>query len=163
MINAIDVYRLARKLSDRRFPILPKLLYSTNFLLFNSVIPITAEIGEESKLAYGGVGVIIHAEAQIGRRVIIGQGVTIGRKIAPDSVPIIGDNVYIGPGCRILGKIRVGDNVMIGANSVVISDVPNNCIVAGSPARVIRHVNVDIYSMLENVFPIESCDFTGAT
>lgn len=56
---------------------------------------------------------------------------------------MIGDNVFIGTGARILGDVRVGDNSIVGANAVVLHDVPANCSVAGIPARVL-HENIDI-------------------
>jgi serine O-acetyltransferase len=54
--------------------------------------------------------------------------------------PIIGNNVQIGAGAAVLGPVKVGDNVFIGAHSVVLEDVPNNCVVAGAPARVVRRL-----------------------
>ena len=53
-------------------------------------------------------------------------------------MPIIGDNVFIGAGAKILGDITIGDNCVIGANSVVVKSVPSNSIVAGVPAKVLR-------------------------
>lgn len=52
--------------------------------------------------------------------------------------PIIGNNVVLGASVTIIGGIHIGDNVTIGAGSVVVKDVPSNCIVAGNPARIIR-------------------------
>ena len=49
----------------------------------------------------------------------------------------IGDNVYISTGVTILGPVTIGDNVTIAANSVVIKDVPDNCVVSGIPAKII--------------------------
>lgn len=69
---------------------------------------------------------------------MIGQGVTIGGKSGWYEVPVIGDNVEINAGARVLGPVRIGNNVIIGANSVVVKDVPDNCVVAGIPARIIR-------------------------
>ncbi|WP_178075083.1 serine O-acetyltransferase [Paenibacillus albus] len=120
--------------------------------MFNSVVPYTTEIGRDSKFAYGAIGVVIHGRSKIGSRVIIGQNVTIGRALDPDSIPEIGDNVYISAGARIIGKIKIGNNVIIGANSVVTKDVPNNSIVAGIPAKVLRSVDEDIYSLLKNIY-----------
>lgn len=53
-------------------------------------------------------------------------------------MPIIGNNVYIATGAKILGPIKIGNNVTIGANSVVIKDVPDNMVVAGVPAKIIN-------------------------
>ena len=48
-------------------------------------------------------------------------------------VPTIGDNVYLGPGARVFGKISIGNNVKIGANAVVYKDIPDNAIVVLDP------------------------------
>lgn len=84
---------------------------------------------------------IINANT-IGRGCIIRHNTTIGNtNELLDHVPIIGNNVNIGAGAIIIGKICIGDNVTIGAGSVVVKDVPNNCIVAGNPAKIIRYKN----------------------
>lgn len=54
-----------------------------------------------------------------------------------NGTPVIGDNVYIGPGAKIYGPITIGDNVAIGANAVVNSSFGSNCTVGGIPARVL--------------------------
>ncbi|MBE5958644.1 MAG: serine acetyltransferase [Lachnospiraceae bacterium] len=79
-------------------------------------------------------GIIISPNARIGKNAKIFQQVTIG--IADfdgdkKDVPIIGNNVTIGAGAKILGAISVGDNVKIGANSVITKDVPDNCTIVG--------------------------------
>ncbi|MBA2175362.1 serine acetyltransferase [Halobacillus locisalis] len=151
-MNAINLYKIARFLNNRRIPFIPKLIKGVIFLLYNSVIPYTAVIGEHSKLAYGGIGTVIHSKTTIGKRVLIGQNVTIGRALDPDGVPYIGDNVYISAGVRIIGNVTVGNNVIIGANAVVTKDIPDNCIIAGVPAKVIRIIDHDIYDLLKNIY-----------
>ena len=84
------------------------------------------------------MAVVIHARAKVGKNCVIGTCVTIGGKSHHYEVPVIGDNVYIGSGAKILGPITIGDNVVIGANAVVVKDVPSNCVVAGIPAKVIK-------------------------
>ncbi len=54
--------------------------------------------------------------------------------------PTIGDNVTLGASVTIIGNIKVGNNVIVGAGSVVVKDVPDNCVVAGNPARIIRYL-----------------------
>lgn len=54
--------------------------------------------------------------------------------------PVIGDNVKLGATVTIIGPVHVGSNVIVGAGSVVVKDVPDNCIVAGNPAKVIKYV-----------------------
>ncbi len=53
--------------------------------------------------------------------------------------PTIGDNVYIAPGVKVFGKIKIGDNVAIGANCVVTKDIPDNAVVVGIPGRIISN------------------------
>lgn len=108
------------------------------YVLFNSSLPASCTIGKGTVLAYGGIGIVVHARAVIGRNCMIGQNTTIGGKSGWYEVPVIGDNVYISAGARILGPVRIGNNVIIGANAVVVKDVPDNCIVAGIPAKNIK-------------------------
>jgi serine O-acetyltransferase len=68
--------------------------------------------------------------------------VTFGGKVIGDAqkgnYPIIGNNVTIFAGAKLIGNVRIGDNAIIGANSVVNKDVPENSVVAGVPAKVIK-------------------------
>lgn len=91
---------------------------------------------------------VIHARTVIGNKCTIGTCVTIGGKSGCYEVPIIGDNVQISSGAKILGPVRIGSNVIIGANAVVTKDVPDNCVVVGAPARIIR-ANMTSRDMLE--------------
>lgn len=134
----IHWYRLANWLYRHHIPFFPKLLWRTMYVLFNSSLPASCAIGKGTVLAYGGIGIVIHARAIIGRNCMIGQNTTIGGKSGWHEVPIIGDNVQISAGARILAPIRIGNNVIIGANAVVVKDVPDNCIVAGIPAKIIK-------------------------
>ncbi len=63
---------------------------------------------------------------------------TLGAK--ENGRPVIGDNVTLGASVTIIGNVRVGNNVIVGAGSVVVKDVPDNCIVVGNPARIIRQL-----------------------
>lgn len=150
-MNAIKLYRVSRKLYLRKIPILPKFIKGITFLIFNSVVPYTTDIGKNSKFAYGGIGCVIHSRAKIGERVIIGQNTTIGRSLDPEHFPEIGNDVYISAGARIIGKIKVGNNVIIAANAVVNHDVEDDTIVAGVPAKVIRKIDVSIWDLLKNI------------
>ena len=134
----IHWYRLANWLFRHSIPLLPKIIYYIQYLLFNSSVPASCLLGAGTKLAYGGIAVVIHARANIGKNCVIGQCVTIGGRSKHYAVPIIGDNVYIGAGAKILGPVKVGDNSVIGAGAVVLNDVPENSIVVGVPAKVIK-------------------------
>ena len=141
MINAIYFYRIERWLYLKRIPFLPKLIKLIIFLLYNSSIPYQCSIGKGTKLSYGGIGVVIHKRTVIGENCQIGSGVTFGGRSGIFEVPIVGDNVYMATGAKILGNIKIGNNVIIGANSVVLINVPDNAIVVGVPAKIIKYNN----------------------
>ena len=103
-------------------------------------IPIEAVIGKGLYIGHWG-GVTIHPQAVIGKNLNLSQGVTIGESGRGDErgVPVIGDNVYIGPGAKVFGKIVIGNNVAIGANAVVNKSVPDNAVVGGIPAVILNY------------------------
>lgn len=139
MYNAIHFYRLSRWLYLHHIPLLPKLITLLIFLIYNSKIPYTAEIGPGSWFGYGGMGVVLHSNCKIGAQCTVGQQVTIGGGNSHyEGVPTIGNNVHIHKGAIVFGGITVGDNAQIGANAVVNKPVPRNAVVAGVPARIIR-------------------------
>ena len=143
-MNLINLHNLASLLDKKKIPIIPKVIYYLQFLLFNSSIPVKCTIGKNTKFAYGGIGVVIHERAIIGTNCILGQGITIGGKSKEYEVPKIGNYVYIAAGVRIIGNVTIGDNVIIGANSVVTKNIPSNCIIAGIPAKILKE-NIDIF------------------
>lgn len=139
----IFLYRLNHWLWRHKVPILPLLIWKLQYLLFNSSIPASCVIKSGTKFGYGGIAVVIHSRAVVGKNCLIGTCVTIGGKSGWYEVPVIGDDVEICNGARILGPIRIGNKVIIGANAVVTKDVPDNCVVAGVPAKIIKE-NIDL-------------------
>ena len=67
------------------------------------------------------------------------HGVTLGVKYGGKSpgVPILGDRIFLGPGCVVIGGIRLGNDVAVGANAVVLESVEDSAVVAGIPGRVV--------------------------
>lgn len=142
-MTAIKLYRIAHKLYKMHIPLLPKFFYRLIYLINNCHVHYKTEIGEGTTIAYGGIGVVIHTNAVIGRNCVIESNVTIGGRNNNPNVPVIGNNVFIGTGAKILGEVHIGSNSIIGANSVVLHDVPDNCSVAGVPAKIL-HTNIKI-------------------
>lgn len=92
-------------------------------------------VGFGIKLYHWG-WMIVNDNTKIGKNLTIYPGVTVG---ASDSgVPTIGDNVFLGLGSKVFGGVTIGNNVIVAPNAVVVKDVPDNCIVAGVPAKVIK-------------------------
>ncbi len=90
------------------------------------------------QLPHGPNGIIIAHDAIIGDNVTIHQQVTIAH-----GGTVIGDNVLLGAGCKILGGVHIGNNAKIGANAVVIEDIPDNCTCVLSRPRVIIRDNTN--------------------
>lgn len=90
-----------------------------------------------TKLPHGLVGIFIHPSAKIGKNVTIYQQVTIGENGFGSKAAVIGDNVVIGAGAKIIGPVNIGDNVIVGANAVVTNDISKNQVVGGIPAKIL--------------------------
>lgn len=137
-MNAINKYRRARWCYTHRLGILAKLIEMEIYLVHNSFIPASSELGEGTLFGYKGIGVVIHKRARVGRNCLIAQQVTIGGRSGHYEVPIIGDNCEICAGAKVLGPVHIGNNVTIGANAVMICDAPDNTVWAGVPAKCIQ-------------------------
>lgn len=86
-------------------------------------------------LFYHPYATVLNAES-IGENFSCIQCTTIG--FGKNGLPVIGDNVSLGASVTIIGKVRIGNNVVIGAGSIVVKDIPDNCVVAGNPAKIIK-------------------------
>ena len=105
---------------------------------FGVDVPASTQVGSGLYMNHPN-GIVVHSEAVIGRNCNLSQDVTLGEANRGRNAgfPVLGDGVYVGPGAKIVGAVRVGDNAAIGANCVVTRDVPENAVVVGVPGRVI--------------------------
>lgn len=133
----VRLYRIGNFFQKKRLSTIGKMISFLNRFLFATWLPSSASIGKNFTLGYGGLGVVIHSNTQIGDNCLVAQNVTIGRNFGDTKVPVIGNDVYIGAGSVIFGEITIGDNVIIGSNSLVNKSVPNNCTVVGNPMKII--------------------------
>jgi len=105
---------------------------------FGISISYRTEIGSGLYIGHFG-GIIINQKAVIGKNCNLSHQITLGvaNRGVRKGYPMIGDNVYIGPGAKVIGNVHVGNNVAIGANCVVTRDTPDNSVVVGIPGRII--------------------------
>ena len=102
-------------------------------------LPCSASVGRHVVIEHQG-GIVIHGASVIGDRCIIRQGCTLGLRRLDDlsAAPVLEDDVQLGAGAVLLGRIRIGRGAMIGANAVVIADVPPGALAVGVPAKIVR-------------------------
>lgn len=98
-------------------------------------------IGEGMRVVHGNSTVCI--AKSIGKNFTIYQQTTVG--FSKGGCPTIGDNVTIYAGAKVLEGVTVGNNVVVAANAVVTKDVPDNAVVAGIPARIIRYRDPNVF------------------
>jgi serine O-acetyltransferase len=144
-LHAVLIYRFGHWAEYQcKIPVIAVICRTTYFILrkiselfFGIGIWPESIIGPGFKIEHWG-GVIVVAK-KIGRNCRVSHQVTIGHigGFKGGGAPIIGDNVYIGAGAKVLGDIIVGNNVKIGANAVVLRDVPDNATAVGVPAKFI--------------------------
>ena len=119
------------------FVYLAKLLYRYHRIVYSCDIAYKAEI-DGVLFAHKGLACCIHPNAKIGKGSRIKTGVGIGELTGDHKAPVIGENCFIGVNATILGDIKIGNNVTIGACALVLKDLPDNCIAAGVPAKILR-------------------------
>ena len=138
-VQAILVHRAAHALDEAGVPVIPLALSYASRAVTGVEIHPAAVIGSEPFIDHGS-GVVIGETAEIGDRVTIYQGVTLGGTgfARGKRHPTISDDVTIGSGAKLLGPITVGHCAKIGANTVVVEDVPADSTVVGNPGHPVR-------------------------
>lgn len=129
-----------------RMTIRPKLLRAPFSILYGFLfrhcrnrygieLPYTVKLGRDVVIEHQGA-IVVHGACEIGDGCIIRQGCTLGLRRLDDltAAPILAEDVELGAGAVILGRIRLGKGVRVGANAVVLDDVPAGTTVWGIPA-----------------------------
>ena len=135
------VYRLYYKMHTGKLPLMRRLYHFWLRTVYACDIMPETEIGNNTRFAHNGLGVVINQDAIIGKNCVIGKGVVIGGRSGISVVPKIGNNVEIGANSVVIGPITVGENAQIGAGSVVVHDVDPYTVVVGNPAKAIKTIN----------------------
>jgi serine O-acetyltransferase len=138
-VQALLSHRVAHALHEAGVPALPLAISYGSRAVTGVEIHPAARIGDDFFIDHGS-GVVIGETAEIGDRVTLYQGVTLGGTgfARGKRHPTVGDNVTVGSGAKLLGPIEVGHGAKIGANTVVIQDVPPNSTVVGNPGHPVR-------------------------
>lgn len=145
---ALLVYRFGRWRYGLRCAPLRKCCSLAYRILFKLVqiatgikLPCEVVIGRNFVIDHFG-GIVVSGYTRFGDNCRIRTGVVIGlARVDEPRAPVIGNNVDIGAGAKLLGPITIGDNVRIGANAVVIDDVPDDSVAVGVPAEIRRRAD----------------------
>lgn len=132
---AMVLYRLMQGSRARGLSPLEMVFNKMNTVLGGCIIGRGAEFGPGLVIIHSN-GVVINGSVKAGRNLHIEHQVTIGAEQRQS--PIIGDDVFIGAGAKIIGSVTIGDGARIGANAVVVHDVPAHTTVVGIPAKPVR-------------------------
>jgi len=138
-VQALLAHRVAHALWDSGVPLIPRAISYASRAVTGVEIHPAARIGADFFIDHGS-GVVIGETAEIGERVTLYQGVTLGGTGFQRGKrhPTVEDNVTIGSGAKLLGPVTIGRNAKVGANTVVIEDVPAGTTVVGNPGHPVR-------------------------
>lgn len=132
--QAMIVYRLMQASQRLGLTPLAMAFNKLNVMFGGCIIGRGADFGPEFVLVHSQ-GVVINTAVRGGRHVVIEHQVTVGAE--KGTAPVLGDDVFVGAGAKIIGGVRVGSGAKIGANAVVVDDVPDGATAVGVPARVV--------------------------
>ena len=140
-MNPANLWWWSCRAYRKRLTLIAKLLKTLNFVLFKAILPYQAEIERDITLDHYGLGVVIHPNVRIGRRVRLYHHVTLATEtwVGSEHKIVIGDDVILGAGAIVIARtntgLTIGTGAKVGAGAVVTKDVVPGVTVAGSPAR----------------------------
>lgn len=163
-LHAIWGYRISNWLWTHRLMLLARFFSHLMRGLTGIEIHPGAKIGAHFFIDHG-MGIVIGETAEIGERVTLYHGVTLGGATLNKGKrhPTLGNNIVVGAGAKILGAITVGDNSRIGANAVVVKPVPNDSVVVGVPGQVVTRSQPRLYPNLPDLDHGRLPDMIGET
>jgi serine O-acetyltransferase len=135
-LHAVVSYRLAHWLHSHRLRLAAAVVSYLGSVLTGAQISPRASIGK-GLVIYHPQGVVIGAGAVLGEQCTLVHGTVIGQLYGGGDRPSIGDRLFAGTGAKILGRVTIGHDVRVGANSVVITPIPDGASVSGNPARIL--------------------------
>jgi len=135
--QAILVYRFFSWLQRNGWSGQPLRLFCERFIEISAgiSIPAACRIGKGLRIHHFG-GIIFHPSAVLGENCTLYHGVTVGDRGGSGSAAVIGNNVLIGAGAKVIGSVSIGDNCVIGANVVVTRDMPAGTTALGASCRL---------------------------
>jgi serine O-acetyltransferase len=138
-VQALLAHRASHALYDAGVPLAPRTIAFASRAVTGVEIHPAARIGNDFFIDHGS-GVVIGETTEIGDRVTLYQGVTLGGTgfARGKRHPTLQDDVTVGSGAKLLGPVIVGHGAKVGANTVVIEDVPPNSTVVGNPGHPVR-------------------------
>jgi serine O-acetyltransferase len=138
-VQALLAHRVAHAMFEAGVPVAPRTIAYLSRAVTGVEIHPAAKIGDAFFIDHGS-GVVIGETTEIGDRVTLYQGVTLGGTGLQRGKrhPTVGDDVTLGAGAKLLGPIAIGDGAKVGANTVVVEDVPPGATVVGNPGHQVR-------------------------
>lgn len=141
-VSSITLHRFSHFCWLRKHYLWSRFFWTLNIIFFSAEIIPFSEIGPYFYMPHPtGIGIM----GKIGKNATIFlQGCLAGGRKDIDigggiGSPVIGDDVVIGIGAKVVGPVRIGNNVTIGPGSLILKNIPDNCVVFGIPARIIRN------------------------
>jgi serine O-acetyltransferase len=134
--SAMILYRLMQGAREVHLAPLEMVFNKLNSIVNSCVIGRGADFGPGFVIVHSH-GVVINGKVRGGSNVHLEHEVTLGDS-GQGACPVLGDNVYIGAGAKVIGPVAIGDGARVGANAVVVKDVEPDTTVVGIPARPVR-------------------------
>ena len=128
------IYNLSLEMSDEPFFCYKRLSFKLRITIYPNTV------GPGVRIYHVGDFIHVGTQCSIGSHCTLLPGVVFGNKYEQENnnIIIVGDNCYFGLGAKIFGTINIGNNVTVGANSVITKNIPNNAVVGGIPARILK-------------------------